>query len=231
MAGQLLSGIELTGQPQRPAVEHDQPRRADQQTVGQVHFPAQQHADVLLGEQLFFGKVLYQICRDIEMPGTQRLLHRFVEQALRIEPAAGAQMQGGVGHHRLGDRPAAQQVREQMVIAVPVTVLVQRHQKHLMGEEKAQDLGAVMGFADGVAELAAKAFLRSGFVEKRLHFGRQAIDDFFEQIIAYQPFAAVQCLRQRGIVARLGHRQQPEAQTGDPAFAALDQAFQCFAAQ
>ena len=52
---QLLGRIQLAGQRQRPAVQHDQARRAGQQAVGQVHLPAQQRGDVLFGQQLFFG--------------------------------------------------------------------------------------------------------------------------------------------------------------------------------
>ncbi|MNJ40210.1 hypothetical protein D3C77_351000 [compost metagenome] len=79
MAGQFFGGIQLPGQAQGPAVQHDQARRADQQAVGQVHLPAQQHTDVLLGQQLLFGKVLHQVGGDIQVPCPQGLLHRLVE--------------------------------------------------------------------------------------------------------------------------------------------------------
>ncbi|MNN94703.1 hypothetical protein D3C81_2133760 [compost metagenome] len=52
-----------------------------------------------------------------------------------------------------------------------------------------------MGFANGVAQLAAKAFLGGGVVQKGLHLGRQAVDDLFQQIVADQPFPPVQRLR------------------------------------
>lgn len=112
-----------------------------------------------------------------------------------------------------------------------MAMLVQWHQEHLVGKQEAQDLPAVMGVANGVAQFAAKAFLGCRVVEERLDLGRQAIDDFFEQIIADQPFPAVQRLRQRAIGACLRGGQQPEAQPRDPAFAALDQVFQCLTAQ
>ena len=63
-----------------------------------------------------------------------------------------------------------------------------------MRQQKTQDFGAVMGFANGVAQLAAKTLLRGGVIQKRLHLGGQAIDDFFEQVITNQPFPAVQGL-------------------------------------
>ncbi|KPW98212.1 Unknown protein sequence [Pseudomonas syringae pv. coryli] len=61
LIGQLFGGIQLAGQPQRPGVEHDQAGCAGQQVIRQIHLPAQQHADILFGQQLFFGEVLHQI--------------------------------------------------------------------------------------------------------------------------------------------------------------------------
>ena len=151
VAGQLLRCIQLACEPQRPAVQHDQTRRADQQAVGQVHLPAQQHADVLLCQQLLFGQVLHQVRRHIQMPGPQRLLHRLVDQALGVKPATGAQVQAGRRQGGAFLAAGAQQVGEQMVIAVPVPLLIQRHQEHLMSLQIAQDFCAVMGLADGVA--------------------------------------------------------------------------------
>ncbi|MNX83745.1 hypothetical protein D3C86_1155200 [compost metagenome] len=211
MAGQLFGGIQLASHPQRPAIEHDQPRRADQQAVRQVHFPAQQHADILLGQQLLFGEVLHQVRRDVQVTGAQGLLHGLIEQSLGIEPAAGTQVQAGGRHHRLGSRARAQQIGKQVMVTIPVAVLVQRHQEHLVGEQEAQDFAAVMGVANGIAQFAAKTLLGRRVVEERLDLGGQAIDDLFEQVIADQPFPAVQRLRQRAIGARLRGGQQPEA--------------------
>ena len=118
-----------------------------------------------------------------------------------------------------------------MVITVPMALLVQRHQEYLVGLQVAQDFAAVVGFAHGVAQFAAKALLGRGVVEKRLDFGWQAVDDFFEQVIADQPFPAVQALGQGAFAAGFGGRQQPETQAGHPAFTASDQVIQGFAAQ
>ncbi|MNT65725.1 hypothetical protein D3C72_2037290 [compost metagenome] len=63
------------------------------------------------------------------MPCTQRLLHGLVEQALTMEPATSTQVQA---RQRQTGLSAAQQVGKKMVIAVPASVLVQRHQKDLM---------------------------------------------------------------------------------------------------
>ena len=75
-------------------------------------------------------------------------------------------MQRSGGHQGLSNRATAQQVGKQVVIAIPVTMLIQRHQEYLMRLQETQDLGTVMGFADGIAQLAAKALLRCGVVEK-----------------------------------------------------------------
>ena len=231
VAGQFLRGVQLAGQAQGPAVQHDQARGADQQAVGQVHFPAQQHADVLFGQQLFFGQVLHQVRRHVQVTGPQGLLHGFVEQALGIEPAARPQVQAGDGHHGVNGRATAQQVGKQMVVAEPVPLLVERHQEHLVGQQVTQDLGTVVGFAHRVAQFAAKALLGRGVVEKGLDLGGQAIDDFFEQVVADQAFTAVQGRWQCRAIASFRGREQPEAQPRHPTFATLDQAFQRLAPQ
>ena len=207
VAGQFFRRIQLAGQAQGPAVEHDQARRADQQAVGQVHFPAQQHAHVLLGQQLLFRQVLYQVGRHIQVTGAQRLLHRLVDQPLGIEPATRAQVQAGRRQHVAAGTPRAQQVRKKMVITVPMPLLVKRHQEYLVRLQVTQDFGTVVGFTHRIAEFAAKSVLRGGVVQKRLHFGRQAVDDLFQQVIADQPFAAVQALRQGAVAAGLGGGQ------------------------
>ena len=118
-----------------------------------------------------------------------------------------------------------------MVITVPVALIVQRHQEHLMGLQVAQDFRAVMGLAHGVAQLAAKTLLGGRVVKEGLDFRRQAVDHLFQQIVTHQPFPTMQALGQVGLVAGFGGRQQPEAQAGHPAFAATDQVVQGFTAQ
>ncbi|MNL11434.1 hypothetical protein D3C87_1322700 [compost metagenome] len=117
------------------------------------------------------------------------------------------------------------------MVAIPVAMFVQRHQEHLVGSQKAQDLGTVMGITNSVAQLAAKTFLGRGVIKECLHLGGQAIDHLFQQIIADQPFPAVKRLGQCTLRSGFGRRQQPETQTGYPAFTALDQVLQRFTAQ
>ena len=50
LSQQFFSSIQLTGQRQGPAVEQNQAWRAGQQAIRQVHLPAQQGGDVLLGQ-------------------------------------------------------------------------------------------------------------------------------------------------------------------------------------
>jgi len=110
-----------------------------------------------------------------------------------------------------------------MMITVPVALLVQGHQEHLVRLQITQDFGAVMSFAHGVTQFAAETVLGRSIEQERLHFGWQAIDHLLQQVVADQPFSTVQALRQCVFVAGFGSRQQPETQTGYPAFAAADQ--------
>jgi hypothetical protein len=82
-----------------------------------------------------FGQALHQVRRHIEVPGTQCLLHRLIQQPWPRTSGRHAD----AARQRLAGLPAAQQVGEQVVIAEPAPMLVERHQEHLMGLQVAQD--------------------------------------------------------------------------------------------
>ena len=221
--GQCLGGIQLTGHGQRPAVQHDQPGREAEQAVGQFQLPAQQHGDVLLAQQLLLGKVLHQFGGDVAAPGAQRLLHGLDRIVLLAVPAAGTQMQAGPGHLAGGRRLAAQQVAEQVVVAEPAALVVQRHQEDLVRLEVFENRGAVRLFAQRIAQLGAEALETGSLVEEGLYRRRLAVDHFLEQVIVDQSVGA---RRGQWIGIRPGRvlaGQQPQAQAGDPAFATLQQ--------
>ena len=67
---------------------------------------------------------------------------------------------------------AAQQVGEQMVIAEPVAMLVQRHKEHLMRLQEAQDGGTVVAATHRIAKRSAESLLAGGFVQEGLHVRR-----------------------------------------------------------
>ncbi|MNN18460.1 hypothetical protein D3C81_1316680 [compost metagenome] len=132
------------------------------------------------------------------MAGTQRLFNRLVQQTLGLEPATGTQIQT---RQRFAGLAATQQVGEQVMVTKPVAVFVQGHQKHLMSLQKAQDVGAVLAVTQGIAERRAEALLARRVEEKSLYVRRQDFDDFFQQVVAYQPFAAVQGVGQGMLIA------------------------------
>ncbi|CRQ88701.1 hypothetical protein PAERUG_E16_London_17_VIM_2_04_14_03229 [Pseudomonas aeruginosa] len=224
LAGQFFRGIQLAGQRQRPAVQQDQARRARQEAVRQVHLPAQQGGDVLLRQQLLFRQVLHQARRHVRLAGAQRLLHRLVEQAMAAEPAAGAQVQGAGGRTEVGQGTRQQQVGEQVVVAEPLAVFVQRHEEDLVLLQVVEDRRAVAGLAHGIAELGAEALEARGLGEERLDLGRLPLDHLLQQVVADQFVGAV--YPGADLLLWIAARQQPEAQPGDPAFAALEQRVQ-----
>ncbi|MNO70293.1 hypothetical protein D3C76_611710 [compost metagenome] len=113
-----------------------------------------------------------------------------------------------------------------MVIAEPLALFVQRHEEHLVLLQVLEDRGAVVGIAQGVAQLGGEAFEACGLAEKLLYLGRQLVDHFLQQIIADQFFRTVQ--RDPAATGQrfTGMGEQPQAQPGDPALTAFDQDFQ-----
>ncbi len=137
---------------------------------------------------MLLGQALHQVGSDIEVAGTQRLLYRLVQQALLFKPATGTQLQTGKWFAGL---PAAQQVGEQVMVAEPVAMLVQRHQKHLVRLQETQHSCAVLAATQGVAQRGAEALLAGRVVQERLYVGGQHVDDFFKKVVADQAFAAM----------------------------------------
>ena len=82
------------------------------------------------------------------MAGPQGLLHRFVKQPLSLKPTAGTQVQTRL---RFIGLAAAQQVGEQVMVSIPVAMLVQRHQKHLVRLQVTKDGRAVVALTQGIA--------------------------------------------------------------------------------
>ena len=90
----------------------------------------------------------------------------------------------------------------------------------------AQDGGAVMGVPEGITQFGGKALEARGLGQEYLDFRRLLVDHFFQQVVTDQLLGAM-----HGQVRHVGRQfvavgQQPQAQAGDPAFAALDQVVQ-----
>ncbi|MCY1528950.1 hypothetical protein D9M68_640730 [compost metagenome] len=98
-----------------------------------------------------------------------------------------------------------------MVIAEPVALLVQGHQEHLVGLQVAEDGGAVVALAHGVAELGAEALESGGFIEERLDVGPLPLDHFLQQVFTYQALAAMGGLLGFPTGQRVLAGQQPQA--------------------
>ena len=82
-----------------------------------------------------------------------------------------------------------------MVIAKPFALLIQRHQKDLMRLQVTENRSAVMGIAQGIAQLGAKALLAGCFIEKGLHVRRLALNHLLQQVVVNQPIAALHMRR------------------------------------
>ena len=74
----------------------------------------------------------------------QRVLHRFGNQSLPLVPHAGAAVQAG---HRFGRhaarQPLPQHLGKQMMVAIPLALIVQRHDKQVGALQLIQDELAV----------------------------------------------------------------------------------------
>ena len=156
----------------------------------------------------------------------QRVVDRFREQAFPAEPAAGPPVEGG---HRLGaglaGQPGAQHVGEQVVVAVPDPLVVQRHQEQVGPLQLLQDRLAVPGGGgqQRIAQRGAQPVEHAGGQQKASGRGRPAVQHLGRQVVGHQAVPAGEGGHERRRVGPVAQRQPGQLEPGRPALGALDQ--------
>ena len=124
----------------------------------------------------------------------------------------GDQFWGSLGQSFLQD------VREELMIAVPFPFVIQRNDKEILLPERLQhSIVIIPGVQDGFAKRPGQAVQDGGLQEKAAHLFRLLLEDFLEQVIHHIMMAS----GERGdegiyILAPL-HRDGSQLQAGDPA--------------
>ena len=92
----------------------------------------------------------------VEVPGRQGVSDGRVDQVVLLAPGAGAPVQQRHEVGLLGQQARPQHVGEQLVVAVPLATVVERHEEEVGAVEVVQHPGCVVGADDGVAQGAAE---------------------------------------------------------------------------
>ena len=124
----------------------------------------------------------------------------------------------------LGEQACVQHVGEQVVVAVPGALGVQRDHEQVGALEVRQHRGAAGLPADRVAQGAGEPVEDRGAQQEVAHLGRLAGQDLVGQVVDDEPVAAGERLdevRDLGPGRDRPQRQRGELKAGDPALGAL----------
>ena len=116
--------------------------------------------------------------------GFDGVMHRLAPEPLRRKPFAGARVQSGqlvrVLPHELG----GQEIDEQMVIAIPAAIVVERQDEQLAPLDLGDERGRIGRLCNRGADIGTKAAENHGPHQELAHRFRQGSEDFFLQVPA-----------------------------------------------
>jgi hypothetical protein len=100
-----------------------------------------------------FGKRrLEEVSRSADLPTGERVPHGVLEHAVVGVPLAGGAVQGEGAARVLVKEPSPERLREQVVVAVPGALVVERDYEQVAALELLQHGAAVVASSEGVAE-------------------------------------------------------------------------------
>lgn len=209
-----------------PAEVHGEQRPPTDDIVGQRGQPLAQgpvlasSAQVGQGELDEVGGVLVVAARD-------RVPHGVVEQPVLGEPSAGRGVQPGDTVGPRGRGTGTQRVGEEVVVAVPPALVVERDDEQVLALEDLEHLLTVGSPGDRVAETAGQLIEHDGVEQERADVLRLPVQDLLDEVVEDESMASGERLDEPGDVLRaVGRsgtgpsRQRGQLQPGRPALGA-----------
>ena len=118
-----------------------------------------------------------------EILGCQRVADRIGGRTIVRVPRTRALMQRGYLVGLLRQQMRIEHVGKEVVVAIPVALIVQRHDKEVASLQGLQPRAAFLLAGDGIAQRAIKAGREWQVWSKKLRHVRAALQDLFDQII------------------------------------------------
>src|SRR5512133_2850959 len=113
-----------------------------------------------------------------------------------------------------------------MVIAIPLALVVERHDKQIASLQRSQYFSAILPPGYRITQWSAERAEYRSLQQEVSHRFRLALQDFLGQIIEHKTVAAGKSLDKTGCIGLPLHRERPlqgkgcQLQPGDPAFRA-----------
>ena len=141
---------------------------------------------------------------------------RLDDVALLLVPGRGHRVELLHETGLLVEEPPAQDVGEEVVVAVPVPPVVQRDHEQVVPLEGLEHAAAIGLTGEGVAQGAVHPVEDGRPQQEVLDVGRQALQDLLDEVVDDVPVVPGEAGDEAGHVLAPGHRQGGELQRGDP---------------
>ena len=140
-------------------------------------------------------RLLHQVCGTIEILGGERVPDRVRDQAASGEPGAGALMQIRHLFGVLGEQTCVEHVGEQVVVAVPGALGVERDNEEVSPLEVRQRPRALGAAGDGVAQRAVEPVEDGGAEQEVANLRGLPGKNLVGQVVDDEPVATGERLR------------------------------------
>src|SRR5215217_9347736 len=105
---------------------------------------------------------------------------------------------------------AAQEVGEEVMVAVPVPLVVERDDEEVLPLQSLQHLLAIIAAGDRIAEGSGQVFGDGGFKQKLSHLPELAFENLLGQIVEYVAVATGEGSDEAGDVLAMAHRERSQ---------------------
>ncbi len=153
----------------------------------------------------------------LDIPGGQRKTDRLGRQVVLLAPQACPPAQKRDLAGQLGQRMGEEHLGEEVVIAEPVTLSVERDDEQVGALEGLQHGRAAHAAGDGIAERSAQLLENGGLQQEVPDRFRLSPQHFFDEVIQHKTVAARERLDEAGRIRVALHGKRGQLQAGDPA--------------
>ena len=220
------------GEPAPPRVNGEQ-RPATYDVVGQRDQPVAKGAVLASSAQVGQGE-LDEVGGVLVVAARDRVPYGIGQQPVLGEPSAGRGVQLGDPVGMPGSQTGTQRVGEEVVVAVPPALVVERDDEQVLALEGLEHRLTVGAAGQGVAETAGQLVEHGGVEQERADLVRLPVQDLLDEVVEDEPMASGEGLDEPGDVAgRRGAgmgpgRQRGQLQPGRPPLGArLERGHEC----
>ena len=114
-------------------------------------------------------------------------------------------------------------VGKEVVIAIPVALVIQRHDKEVASLQGLQAHAAPRLAGDGIAQRAIQPVENGGLEQEAADRFGLTLQDLFDQIVHDVPVVSSECPDEPGNILVALHGERGQLQAGNPAFGAVFQ--------